>query len=111
MQQPPGWWHPAPPPPNIDPAKRRARTARTWWAAAGIAVVVGALWAAVLVLLAYVWFLTIPIWVLIMLVAATVCFSITRRNPSALAYGVAVLCSMALTVGFVVGVLLLAARH
>jgi hypothetical protein len=108
MQQPPDRY-PAPPPPNIGGPPRPKRTARTWWAATGVGVLLAVLWASSLFLLGYAWILAAPVWIVIMLVLAVICFINARRYPSALAYGIAVLCSMPLAVGLIVGLLILTA--
>lgn len=104
-------WHAAPPPPDIDPPGRGKRTARTWWLAGGLTVLLAIPWAGLLLWLAYLRFLTIPAWLLIMLTVAVACFIGARRHPSALAYGIATLCSMPLTAGLILAVLAIGSRH
>ncbi|HWE91234.1 MAG TPA: hypothetical protein VG317_17370 [Pseudonocardiaceae bacterium] len=60
-------------------------------------------------MLGYAWIIAEPVWIVIMLVLAVICFINVRRYPSALAYGIAVLCSMPLAVGLIVALLILTA--
>lgn len=77
----------------------KPRTVRTWWAAISLAVVLGATCAVPLLYLAYLWVLVVPLWLLVMLIAAIACFISGRGHPRAVAYGVGVLLSIPIGIG------------
>jgi len=84
---------------------------RTWWLAALLTLVLAVISAGGLILLAWGWFLVLPLWSIILLVIAGIFFTVSRVRPWALAYGVAVLGSLPLAIVFVIVFLALASLH
>lgn len=84
------------------------RTDRTWLAAILVGVLVGVVWAIPLFFLLYLWFIVLPIWLLIMLVASGICFLCGISNQRVIAYGVGLLVSILVTIGALAGGIALA---
>lgn len=116
MSERPDPFQPAPPPPEpgftaVQGKSGRPRTARTWLFAAVLAVALGVVWAVLFVYGLYVWFLTIPVWLLTSLGASGTCFVLARRHPRAMSYGVGLLVSMPIAVAAALAVFLYAASR
>lgn len=74
-------------------------TCRTWLAAVLVGVVVGVLWAIPLLFLFDVWFLAMPVWLVIMLAVSGIVFLCGISSRRAIAYGVGLLLSVPVTLG------------
>jgi hypothetical protein len=84
---------------------------RTWWLAALLTVVLAVISAGGLVLLAWGWYLVLPVWSILILVIAGTFFAVSRVRPWALPYGIAVLGSLPLAIVFVIAFLAVASSR
>jgi hypothetical protein len=84
---------------------------RTWWLAALLSLALAVISAGGLILLAWGWFLVLPVWSMLLLVIAGILFAVSRVRPWALAYGIAVLGSLPLAIVFVIVFLAVASLH
>lgn len=107
-------WPPMPPPtpPYAAPASHRGkpRTARTWWAAIALGVVLGVAWAVPLFYLMYVWLVVLPVWLLLTVLAAVVCFLVGISHKRAIAYGVGILLSIPIAIGLPIAYIAIASH-
>lgn len=93
--------HPLPP----------AIQSRTWWLAALLSGALAVISAGGLTLLAWGWFVVLPVWSILLLVIAGIFFAVSRARPSALPYGIAVLASLPLAIVFIIVFLAVASLH
>jgi hypothetical protein len=73
-----------------------------WGTAVAVAVVVGLAWAVPLFFLAYLWFLTLPLWLLVTAGVAIGLLVAGTRSPAVRTYGIGVALSIPVTIAALV---------